>query len=142
MRAHEYLRLRRRAAGLTIEEAQARLDDVLHGGGRFHGVDRRARGDNFERLRDPCADMARLEAGLSIASARELALIAVHVYPIDPVIYLHLGMGGTPRICRCCGCSQNDACFNGHATCAWAGPDLCTAPVCQAQALQENRRAS
>ncbi|MGB3931122.1 MAG: hypothetical protein WBL20_19430, partial [Sphingobium sp.] len=80
--------------------------------------------------------------GLSIAGTRELVLIKVRVFPIDPVIYHHLGMGGTPRICRFCGCSQLDACFDGHTTCAWVAKDLCSAASCQAQAVKEHRRAS
>jgi hypothetical protein len=142
MHAHDYLKLRRRAAGLTIDVAQLRLDHALYGGGGFAGIERRGQGEDFEYLRDPCADMVRLEAGLSIAGTRELSLIRVHVYPIDPVIYLHLGMGGTPHICRFCGCTTFDACFNGHATCAWSGPDLCTSPTCLTADLKEKRRAA
>lgn len=137
MHPHDYLKLRRRAAGLSIEEAQAHLDRVIH-----DGVDRRPTGEDYEQLRDPGADMVRLEAGLSIAGTRILGLISVHVYPIDPVIYLHLGMGGTPDICRFCGCSRLDACFVGESCCQRSDKHLCTAPECQMKNMRENRRAA
>lgn len=134
----EYLKLRRRAADLSIEEAQARLDDVLYGGARFLAVDRNARPAG--QPREETADLARMEAGLVIAGTRELALIKVHIFPIDPVIYLQLAAGGYPRICRRCGCSQHDACFEGHATCSWHASDLCTAAACIAAETKEHRR--
>ncbi|MBP2495013.1 hypothetical protein ABID82_005002 [Methylobacterium sp. PvP062] len=62
-----------------------------------------------------------MEAALSHAVDEVLPDDALDASDDRPRIPASLG-----GVCRCCGCSQNDACEEG---CSWAADDLCTAGV-------------
>jgi hypothetical protein len=120
-----YLRLRREAAGLTI-------DDVAAIFGTVPGVPLSARAD---MLRSIEADVTPIGDDVIrvLMKARELGS-----FPFDPVVLVQLVdlqagsplQFGRPRICRVCACSQSDPCYRvglgGYTcTCGWAEADLC-----------------
>lgn len=113
-----YLRKRRVAAGLTIIDLAA----MVHTNPRWGGVDKAAWIDRIER--DIAALSPDVIATLADAfrfSRRVLEqLITIRSFGPDAI-------DEPLRLCLTCGCSQFDPCFDGHASCAWAGPDLCTA---------------
>lgn len=112
----KYLSLRRAAAGLSIEDVAA----------RFTSDPRLGEMDRAEWLR-------QIENGEAPASV----FVAVALAPVfnfssgilGSLVAVAEGCGNPnalPRLCPRCGCSQIDACFDGHATCDWATADLCT----------------
>lgn len=111
-----YLRLRREASGLSVEDVAARIASDPRLGER----------DRVEWLRQIERDEAPTNVDVAVALA--------HVFRFSPnilgrLLSIAVGINGeetAPRLCRACGCSQHDACFDGHATCAWATDDLCT----------------
>lgn len=123
-----YLKKRRVAAGLTIIDVAAMVNTTPSIG----SIDKVSWIDRIER------DIAALSPDV-IATLSDVfrfsrtvlqQLITIRSYgpsAVDPA----------PQICLMCGCSQNDACFDGHATCAWSTPDSCTACVPQSLALKE-----
>ncbi|WP_341207256.1 hypothetical protein [uncultured Sphingomonas sp.] len=113
LRAWEYLRLRREAAGLTIEQLVSRLTSS----------ERRA--EQARRL------IMRLES--PGASARDDAVIARigRVVPLDVTVYRQLAddpIERHPSVCRRCGCSDFDrcSCSTSGRACSWASSHLCT----------------
>jgi hypothetical protein len=127
-----YVTLRREAAGLSLADAQRRLDGAIVAWSRHKPEPVPA---DLPGLRDYEADQA-------FAGVRVLTLLSLYVFPIDPTVYRTLAIGGAPDICRLCGCSQHDACLLGERTCAWAAPDRCDSPTCTTRHLKEMRRAS
>lgn len=113
-----YLRLRRQAAGLSIEDVAALVQTEP----RWSEIDRVAWLLRIE------ADVAAIspDVAFSLKSTFRFS-VTVLGQLIDQRSY-GADAGEPPRVCMTCGCSQHDACFTGHATCAWAGDDdLCTA---------------
>jgi hypothetical protein len=113
-----YLALRRAAAGRSIDDVAARVATEP-------AVPERDRRLWIAMIE---ADQAPLAAGTIVALR--------FVYPFDVEVLERLidlrecGPGlPEPRICRQCGCSDNDPCFGPRgATCAWfAAEDRCTA---------------
>ncbi|MEI6417491.1 MAG: helix-turn-helix transcriptional regulator [Sphingomonadales bacterium] len=53
---------------------------------------------------------------------------ALHgVFPFDPIIARRLGEGSPARVCRGCGCSESDACWDEkRGGCHWVAPTLCS----------------
>lgn len=94
-----YLRLRRKAAGLE-------LDDVL--------------------LASDTALLA-IERDLRPATDREIAQLRVQ-FQFDTQILAEISRGGAPRMCRVCGCTENDACADVFGLgCHWVERDRCSA---------------
>lgn len=113
-----YLKKRRVAAGLAIIDVAAMVRTNPHLG----GVDKVAW---IHRIEEDIAALSpdvitSLASAFSFSRLVLLDLITIRSFGPDAV-------GTAPRLCMACGCSQNDACFVGEATCAWAGPDMCTA---------------
>jgi transcriptional regulator with XRE-family HTH domain len=115
-----YLKKRRVAAGLSIIDLAA----MVHTNPRWGGVDKVAWIDRIEH------DVAALSPDViaTLADAFRFSrtvlgqLITIRSYGEDAI-------DPAPRLCMTCGCSEQDACFDGHATCSWSGPDSCTACV-------------
>lgn len=116
-----YLRLRRQASGFAIEDVAA----LVHTSPRLGEVDRAAW---LRRLEDDVAALspdviATLHDAFRFSHRVLTALIDLRSYGA--------GVVSEPAICLICGCSQFDACFDGHTSCAWsnAASDHCTACV-------------
>lgn len=110
-----YLRIRREAARLSLEDLALRI-----------GTDPRL------STRDRAEWLRTVEAG--IAPIHSVSLDAlVRALPIDPVVLVVLdaiAQGAeiqAPAICRVCGCSEHNPCIVADSYCAWAAPDLCDA---------------
>ncbi|WP_052507961.1 helix-turn-helix domain-containing protein [Sphingomonas hengshuiensis] len=107
-----YLRKRRTAAGLSIEDVAALLPTEPH-------VDLRAR---VEWLRG-------IEEGAYPAMTPNTVLAMREAFPFDPdiVCWLFALQNSpdlpAPRLCRICACSEEDACV---PVCSWVAPDLCS----------------
>lgn len=108
-----YLRFRRSAAGLTLEQLVSRLTSD----------ERRA--EQARRI------ITQLET--RGVSAREDAVIARigRVVPLDVTVYRQLAddpVERHPSVCRSCGCSEFDrcSCSTSGRACSWASPHLCT----------------
>lgn len=121
-----YLRLRREAAGLTI-------DDVAAIFGTVPGVPLSARA---EMLRSIEADTTPLgdDVVRVLMKARELGSFSFDELVLIRLFDLHNGSSpvAAPRLCRVCACSPHDPCYrpglHGHTvTCGWAERDLCDA---------------
>jgi hypothetical protein len=113
LRPHEYLQLRRRAAGLTVDQVAEHL------------APRAAE-------RGACLAFLRLwETPRVIASDGALAQLR-RAYPFDPEVYRQLATEPAdrhPRVCRGCGCTRWDPCLDGEdCACSWSddAPDRCT----------------
>jgi transcriptional regulator with XRE-family HTH domain len=115
-----YLKLRRQAAGLSIDD----LADMVHTAPRLGAVDRRAWLQRIE------ADVAALSPDV-VATLADAFRFSRRV--LQQLLDLRsYGAGADlvePRICHLCGCSDLDACRDEQAqlNCAWSGPDSCTA---------------
>ena len=108
-----YLRLCRAAAGLSIEQVVERIEPRIA-----------ARSDVGMILRELERDGVK---ALSVNTLRPL----LRAFPLDLEVYAQLRdepADRHPRICRACGCSQNDACVDrDRCPCAWSDtPGLCT----------------
>jgi hypothetical protein len=107
-----YLRLRRKAAGLSVAAAARRMIGVR----------------NFEQT----AKLIRLlETEGVTARDREIISGIADAFPLDADVYMQLSGAPAhqhPRICRRCGCSQWDPCVSadGAHSCAWASAATCT----------------
>ena len=114
-----YLSRRRRAAGLTCEQ----VDDLIQG--RILKLGRWALW--------PRGNMAIIEATLR-HDAGDLVELLEGIFPFDPVVLRRIAEGSETRICRECGCSELDACWDEkRGGCHWVNRDLCS--DCQAQGI-------
>ncbi|MDT8758261.1 hypothetical protein MZO42_06085 [Sphingomonas psychrotolerans] len=109
-----YLQLRRRAAGLTVDQAAERLVSA-------------------ERDRREVRAMIRLlETPGTVARLRATIDTLAEAIPLDPDVYRQIATDPVdrhPPICRGCGCSHNDPCHigNDHICRMLAGePAVCT----------------
>jgi hypothetical protein len=110
-----YLRLRRQAAGLTLEEL-AMAPEIL----------------GYGSLADALARLEALENDLCAPIDFDQVMALGDHFNFDPHVFVQLvavragRLTPAPDVCRKCGCSWNDAC---GSSCAWASPtnDLCTA---------------
>jgi hypothetical protein len=108
----EYLRLRRKAAKLSIAEVAARLapDSALRG-----------EAATFLRL---------IEKPGNRVSRNDTLLRLEAVFPFDPSVYTQLcdePADRHPQVCRGCGCSHWDPCdTDGRGPCAWSSASTCT----------------
>lgn len=111
-----YLRLRREAAALSIEDVAARITSEP----RLGELDR------AEWLRQIERDEAPASGLVAVALAPVFNFSPGILGCLAAVADGHGNPNAVPNICARCGCSEADACFDGHATCAWATADLCT----------------
>jgi hypothetical protein len=119
-----YMRLRREAAGLSIDDVAARLSGTTSGAAGY-----RVLVEALER-NDPMSG-AELTLIDDLADAR--------IFSFDPAIYYMLvgrraepGAAPLPGICRSCGCTWNDACVDDErGPCAWANADATLCSHCQ-----------
>lgn len=103
----EYLRLRRKAAGLSIADAAS----LIAQGSR--AIDAQEAAALIRLLETPGVRARRLDPIWVIAVA----------YPVDPDVYQQLARGDAdrhPTLCRVCGCSKYDNPGD------WYAPTLCT----------------
>lgn len=123
-----YLQKRRVAAGLSIIDLAA----MVHTNPRLGGIDKAAWIDRIEKdIAALSPDViATLADAFCFSRTLLLQLITIRSFGVDAV-------DPEPRICMMCGCSANDACFDGHASCAWSGPDSCSACVPTSLDLKE-----
>lgn len=124
-----YLRLRREAAALSIEDLALRIDTTVK-------VCARERG---ELLRLIEADVAAI-GGDVVGALRDLR--ALGAFDFDPhvlwqLIALHAGAEiAAPAICGRCGCSKMDPCQDEHhQACAWADAEATLCTTCAARPL-------
>lgn len=107
-----YLRLRRSAAKLSVDQVAERLTSKDRDQAEIRAL---------VRLLETPGVVARHVATLDLL--RE-------AFPFDPDVYRQLAAEPAvrhPRICRGCGCSQWDPCEHAqHGPCAWAGTEICT----------------
>lgn len=112
LQASEYLRLRRTAAGLTVDQLADRL-----GPGRRAGEAR--------------SIITRLEARGATARTDAIIERIARVIPLDATVYRQLAddpVERHPSVCRSCGCSEFDgcSCSDSGRACSWATSHLCT----------------
>lgn len=116
----DYLRLRREAAGLSLDELALRFDTIPHWPAR----------DRAEWLKAIENGAAALRPGTAVALRwffRFDPLVLNALIEIAEGLDIH-----PPRICRRCGCSEWDACpepgRRAGGGCAWASlnPELCS----------------
>jgi transcriptional regulator with XRE-family HTH domain len=119
----DYVRLRRKAAGITIEQAAERIGFALF-------MQRGRSSVKANTLAEIRALLRQLETPGVVARAYATIERLACGFPIDADVYRQLATASAdqhPRICRGCGCSQNDACRrDGAAPCAPAGLNICT----------------
>lgn len=105
-----YLRLRRKAAGLTIEQVAERL---------MPRVGFRPMVVAFLRI---------LETDGSTARHRDHIDRLTAVFPLDPDVYYQLvnePADRLPHICSGCGCSAYDPCTSADGACRFVASDAC-----------------
>ncbi|WP_165886680.1 helix-turn-helix transcriptional regulator [Sphingomonas sp. PP-F2F-A104-K0414] len=105
-----YLRLRRKASGLTLEQVAKRL--MPRAGFRPMVV----------------AFLRVLETDGCTAKHRDHIDRLTSVFPLDTDVYYQLvndPADKMPRICSGCGCSAYDPCKNGDEVCGFVAPDAC-----------------
>lgn len=107
-----YLRLRRKAAGLG-------LDDLPIDG----------------------TAMLAIERGLRAPTDIEIWALSC-AFRFDVAVLVSIARGVIPGLCRVCGCSELDACVENiavgvDAPCAWVEVDLCSACVATTPTLGE-----
>jgi hypothetical protein len=110
LRPAAYLRLRREAAGLSVEDVATKLAPAAA---------ERAAARALVRL---------LEVDLVVArKARPIERLAA-CYPLDPAVYYQLaGPAPHPPVCRGCGCSEWDPCqHEERGACSWTTPTRCS----------------
>ena len=117
--APDYLRLRRKAAGLSVAAVAKRLYEAHRAARPAMTVEWAA---SVVTLLETSGSTARYAEALDALRA---------VFPFDPDVYRQLAadpVDQQPRVCRGCGCSAWDACedegFPGN--CMWATPNSCT----------------
>lgn len=106
-----YLKLRRKAAGLSVDAVAQRIP-----------------ANSQDEAR---ALMCLLETEGTKARYRQTIEAFADVFPIDADVYMQLRdtpADQHPRICRGCGCSEWDPCVTGDGShsCAWHGLATCT----------------
>ena len=111
--APAYLRLRRKAARLSIEQVAARIAPSI--------TDRP----------DAVLLVTMLEGEGTKARHRETLDRLNSAFSLDPDVYRQLATEPAdrhPQVCRGCGCSHWDPCIcgDGTGTCGWAAPNICT----------------
>lgn len=115
MKPGAYLRLRREAAGLSLDDVALALETAPP-------VSARSRAEWIGTVE---AGDAPLTIGVALALQR------IVTFDWDLLVALagvEAGLGAyVPAFCRVCACSEWDPCtLSAGDTCGWAKPDLCT----------------
>jgi transcriptional regulator with XRE-family HTH domain len=113
-----YLRTRREAAGVSLDQLLEKIGTVP----RIPEHDRRSWLVAIEN------DTVRPDE-FAIVALRDCFKFDVSVLQQLLDIHHFAAALPAPRICRVCGCSNQDPCRWNHTTCGWAEYDLCT--VCE-----------
>ncbi len=112
MQPWDYLRLRREAAGLSIDDVATRLSPRI-------------------ATRSEAAALVRLleVRNVRVKQTRTLALLA-NIYPFDPGVYRQLAWSPPsehPPVCRGCSCSYWDRIRGDEIShVEWAAPQTCS----------------
>ncbi|NWK96538.1 XRE family transcriptional regulator [Sphingobium lactosutens] len=116
-----YLQLRRKAAGLSIEDVAGAVRTVPH----LAEIDRAA----FIRLieSDIAAPVWDVIEALSGAFALDRDVVDLLRLAQDFPRHFKAIDLSLPQICKQCGCSDCDPCIVNGRSCAWSAPDLCNA---------------
>ena len=113
-----YLSLRRKAAGLALEDVAARIFTDPR-------LSQRDRADWLSRIE---RDVAK--PGVDVMAALG-QLFSFDPYVLGYLVDLHGDMNfalEAPQICRRCGCTEADACVQAFGEgCSWVERDLCSA---------------
>lgn len=127
-----YLKLRRQAAGLSVDDVAGLVHTAPHLGA-------------FDRS----AWIGRIESDVAAISPDVVRALA-SAFRFDRRVLLRLidlrsygtDIGVTPRICAICACSDADPCLDEqtHRACAWVSADLCSG--CAPTAKEETARAA
>lgn len=122
-----YLRLRREAARLSIEDVVAIV-------GTVPAVPLPRRAALLEAIE---ADLTPIDQAVIVALRTAMPLGSFRFDPLVLIRLIDLRAGSPlqqmpPRLCRVCACSEFDPCYrrglHGHTvTCGWAASDLCDA---------------
>jgi hypothetical protein len=117
--AGTYLRLRREAQGLSLEEITAGCALPANRAAFLH------------RLHE-------IEGDRDVATGHTLAALR-DCFAFSTAIYANLvaGVPAGAALCRACACSWNDPCGSGAHACHWVEPDLCSR--CAAGSRAEKR---
>jgi hypothetical protein len=116
MKPWRYLKLRREAAGLSVDDVATQLAPKM-------------------RDRSAAADLVRqLEREGFVARHPETLERLRSAFAFDPDVYRQLAtepVSRHPRVCHRCACSESDACVPephlSHASaCHWVSPHLCS----------------
>jgi hypothetical protein len=107
-----YVALRRKAAGLSVEQVAERLSRRACDQAEIRALVR--------QLETP---------GITARHVSSLDILR-DAFPLDPNVYFQLAFEPVdrhPRVCRGCGCSHWDLCDRGEAgSCTWASEEICT----------------
>ena len=120
-----YLRLRRKASGMSIKQVAARCaPQAMH--------------NDAEILISMLED-----EGVKAKSRETIEQLAIGLC-IDTNVYFQLAEEPAdrhPQICRGCGCSEWDPCYTGRGTCSRSG-HLCSAAKCGGEAVDASADAA
>ena len=123
----DYLRLRRRAAGLTIDQLAYQIaHNIAH---RFARTTENRSAEARERVKVIRDQLTLLERPGSRARFTDILQGIERVIPFDPNVYCQLAdepADRHPLVCRSCGCSSHDPCIDNHSVCKWVSPQLCS----------------
>lgn len=118
-----YLKLRRRAAGLSVAQLAARIAPE---------VERSAEAVDLLYVLETPGCRARHRATIETIAT---------VLPMDPDVYFQLADEPAerhPHVCRGCGCSAFDPCCGSRGVCGWTDTGLCSR--CDGPAIDTGRR--
>jgi hypothetical protein len=94
--------------------------------GRYLAKRRRAAGLSIEALPLPLDALQAIEADVRFRTDVELQALQWS-FDFDITILIAIARGIVPRLCRSCGCSEDDACVGESGACFWIEQDLCSA---------------
>lgn len=113
-----YLRLRRTAAGLTIEDVAA----------QFHTIPRLAEIDRVAWITRVEEDVAAIDGGLIDTLVATFPFSISVLYRLSDLRSYGHGFAPAPHLCATCACSISDRCIDPAEgeRCTWSDPALCT----------------
>lgn len=105
--------------------------------GRYLRLRRQAAGVNINDAGIPGVSMLAIERDLRLPAKDEIHALA-KAFDFDRVLLMTIGCGLEPRLCRVCACSEWDACASdllGTGSCHWVEHDLCSACADKAEEI-------
>lgn len=115
-----YLRMRREAAGLSLDKVVSGLRPLATIGQRSLLVQHLAELEN---------DEAHVTRPITTALA---AIIPLDVNVYDTLVAIRFGVDlVAPQLCKSCACSIHDACVTNGMPCAWSGCDTAICTACE-----------